>query len=220
MTTRERKLRSFKVFSETVIGAAGGLLSALVLAAILVLIVSGRGYGQPVSATNQAQPAPDGPRTECESGARTERGDARALGACDILLHDTRLSESERGQVLVNRAVNQIRRGNAPAALTDLDQAADLLPQSGAVALNRAAALIELRRYQDAEEAANTALSQTLNEPALAWLNLAIALEGQDRFHEARDAYLEAAELDGGQNALIARQPARFDALPPADTDR
>lgn len=204
MTHEERKLRSAKVISQTAKGAAGGLLSALALGALVALIVSSGSHGQAPGGSTLANA-----RSDCESGARAPNGDAGALGACDLLLRDGSLAERERAQVLTNRAVNALRRGNARAAIADLDEAARLTPGSGAVALNRAAALIELGRAREAEDAAVEAIELGSAAPALAWFNRAIALERQGRFDEAYEAYREAAAL-APDNALLQAQPARF----------
>lgn len=209
MRDREDELRSASVLAATVKGAAGGLISALALGAAVALILGGPGFGQAVSAQSEPAPAIADAREECESGARAPDGDARALGACDLLLRSGGLGEEARARVLINRAVNLVRRGNARAALTDLDAAGELLPQSGAVELNRAAALILAGDFSRAEDAARRALDLGVDAPELAWLNLAIALERQDRFDAAYQAYLEAAAL-APENALLQAQPARF----------
>lgn len=215
MQQHERKLRSGKVLSQTAKGAAGGLISALALGGLIALIMGGAGFGQPVSAPSDPAPAIADARDECESGARSANGDARALGACDLLLRGGSLDDRARGRVLVNRAVNLIRRNSARAALDDLDTAAGLLPESGAVELNRSAALIAIGNYRDGEAAARRALDLGVERPELAWFNRAIALERQDRFDAAYSAYMEAAGL-APDNALIQAQPARFAQHRPA----
>lgn len=215
MRDRKRKLRSEKVISQTAKGAAGGLISALALGGLIAIIMSGAGFGQAVSARSAPAPALADARGECESGARAPNGDARALGACDLLLRSGELDETARGRVLVNRAVNMIRRGSARDALSDLDAAAELLPDSGALELNRAAALIGVGDYRAAETAAARALELGVDAPELAWLNRAIALERQNRFDAAYEAYREAARR-APDNALLQAQPARFIQHQPA----
>lgn len=215
MSDHERKLRFARVVSQTAKGAAGGLISALALAGLVAVFMSGASYGQ-AGGKNAGPASPLGEaREECEAGARAPNGNARALGACDLLLRSGNLDERERGRVLTNRAVNAIRRGDARSALTDLSEAASLLPSSGAVELNRAAALIMTGRHSEAEDAAEQAIALGVGAPELAWLNRAIALERQGRYDAAYAAYREAAAL-APDNRLIQAQPARFIQHQPA----
>lgn len=207
MTDEERKLRSAHVVLQTFKGAAGGLFSAIALGLLVALIVSGTSHGQVHE--REAGPALASARAECEAGAREPAGDAGALGACDLLLRDGSLGDRERAQVLINRAVNALRRGNARAALSDLDEAGGLLPQSGAVALNRSAALIGVGRHGEAGDAAEQAIALGTSAPELAWFNRAVAMERQGRYDAAYNAYREAAAL-APDNTLLQSQPARF----------
>lgn len=146
---------------------------------------------------------------ECEAGAREGVLTGRALGACDVALRSSDLSDVIRARVLVNRGVIALKRNEAGPARSDLEQAVALAPDIPEAWLSLSAARIKARDLAGAVEAATRALELNVSEPALAHFNIAIAEETAGRFDPAYEAYVRAAEL-APENALIQAQPARF----------
>lgn len=158
-----------------------------------------RGGGDPVLETARA---------ECESAARAGNPDARALGACDLVLRADPITPADRARALTNRGVIALKRNDVRAALADLEDAvrddAGLAPAW----LSLSAARIRAGAHEQAIEAAREA-GERGADPALVRFNIAIALERSGRYDAAYDAYVDAARLDP-DNRLLAAQPARF----------
>ena len=146
---------------------------------------------------------------ECETGARERVLTGRALGACDVALRSDALSDPVRARALVNRGVIALARNEAGPARSDLEQAVSLAPDLAEAWLSLSAARIKAGDPSGAVEAANQALELQLEDPALAYFNIAIAEETAGRYDPAYEAYVRAAEL-APDDELIQAQPARF----------
>lgn len=193
-------------------------ISALAVASIFAGFAAAA--AQPVAPASPVmdRPALTSAMDECETGARQGVLTGRALGACDVALRSSELSDAIRARVLVNRGVIALERNETGPARGDLEQAVALAPELAEAWLSLSAARIKARDFSGAIEAARQSLDLEVSEPALAHLNIAIAEESAGRFDPAYEAYVRAAEM-APDNALIQAQPARFtrhQSAPPA----
>lgn len=195
-----------KALQGFVMGGVCGLGAALAFAAAIVLALAGGAFGQD---NRDARAAIAASLAECEAAAFSGDDSGRAIGACDSALRSSDLSEATRARTLANRGVIAVRRGEAGAALSDLEEAVRLDPAMPEAWLSLSAARIGANRLNGAIEAAQTALSLEIAQPALAHFNIAIAHETAGRLDLAYEAYVLAAQLDPDNQTLRA-QPRRF----------
>lgn len=180
--------------------------SLLVMTSLMVAsTISATAVAQESEATD---PVLEQAASECEAGVTNPSEDTRALGACDYVIRSGDLGEEMRAVMHVNRAIMLTHLGDGRSALTDLD-AADMLADQPEYQLNLSAAYIQVSQYDRAYNAAMRAFEAGLTNPAFALFNQAIALEGMDRYQEAYQRYMQAAELEP-ENPQMQAQPLRF----------
>ncbi len=172
------------------------------------LVAAAAAPGAMAQARGGEAPALDGARAECESAARASAPDARALGACDLVLRSRDITPPDRARALTNRGVIALKRNDVAAARADLEDAVRDDPALAEAWLSLSAARIRAGAHDGAIEAARQAEERGADR-ALARFNIAIALERAGRYDDAYDAYVEAARL-APDNRLLAAQPARF----------
>lgn len=195
-----------KALSGFVLGGACGLGAALAFSAAVVLAFTGGAWGQ---VEREAREMLTSALAECEAAAFSGETSGRAIGACDSALRSGELSASTRARALTNRGVIAVRRGEAGPAVSDLEDAVRLEPELAQAWLTLSGARIGAGRYGAAIEAAQTALTLEVSQPALAHFNIAIAHETAGRLDLAYDAYVRAAALDPS-DATLQMQPRRF----------
>lgn len=130
------------------------------------------------------------------------------LQACTRALSYPHLTNAAEAQVLVNRGVVYLRRGESEAALADFDRVVSRDPENAEAQLNRGAALIQLRQHGPAIAAITTALSLGVMEPHKAYFNRGAAREALGDLRGAYEDYSTALEIRpdwGPANAELAR---------------
>lgn len=132
--------------------------------------------------------------------------------ACDAAIEREPLRPRDRAATFVNRAVLHLRVRAGEAALRDLDRASGLAPDIADIAVNRSAALLILRRPEEAARAADAALAAAPSEPWSAHYNRAVAREMLGDAPGAYADYTQALALKPGWQDAID-QLARFQVL-------
>ena len=132
---------------------------------------------------------------DCYRAAKAGAATARNITACSEALDQDLLDRRDRAGTNINRGTLQLKLKAYPEALTDFDAAISLAPELGEAHLNRAAALIGLRRYAEAVTAATRAIDLKTTEPEKAYFNRATARELTDDVKGAYQDYMTAAEL-------------------------
>jgi len=130
------------------------------------------------------------------------------LAVCTRALGYARLAREGRIQLLVNRGVTYLRRGESAAALADFDAVISLDSRNAEAHLNRGAALVQLHQPGPAVAAITTALSLGVREPHKAYFNRAAAREALGDLRGAYEDYSTALEIEpdwGPANAELAR---------------
>lgn len=132
----------------------------------------------------------------------------RAIEECTRALRYPRLTRAGEQQMMINRGVIQLRRGNGEAALADFDQVIARNDHNAEAFLNRGAALVLLRRHGEAVAAITEALGLGVSEPHKAYYNRAAAREALGDARGAFEDYSTALEIQpdwGPANAELAR---------------
>ena len=132
---------------------------------------------------------------QCYQHARLGSPSLTALRDCDAALAEFGLSQADRAATLTNRGVVRLQRREGAEALADFDAALAIKPDSGETYVNRAAALVLLRRFEEAIAAADRGLALGTRDPHEAYFNRAIARELSGDLQGAYDDYTEAAAL-------------------------
>jgi tetratricopeptide (TPR) repeat protein len=169
--------------------------------------------GAPAAATAAISVIGGGLARACYGAALIEAPPrAQDFQACDAAIEREILRPRDRAATFVNRAVLHLRVRAGQAALSDLDRAKGLAPGIADIEVNRAAALLLLRRPEDAARAADAALAATPSEPWSALYNRAVAREMLGDPGGAYADYNAALSLKPGwQEALD--QLARFQVI-------
>lgn len=160
-------------------------LSALALAAALAagpanaaIVVVGDGFAQ-----------------SCYAAAAADRDDLASLRACSMAIAEQSLNDRNRAATYVNRGIIYLNRNNPDAALADFDRALEIMPEMGDTHLNRGAALLYLRHYEEARAAAERAIALNPEEPHKAYFIRGAANEELGDLAAAYRDYQRAAEL-------------------------
>lgn len=204
-STQENKNKNKSLVSFCV-GGACGLGAALAFSVAVAFAMTGGALGQEDPAQRAAFASA---LADCESAAFSGDNSGRAIGACDSVLRSAELGDETRARVLANRGAIAVRRGEAGPALGDLEEAVRLNPEMAEAWLSLSGARIIAGRLNPAIDAAQTALSLDVSQPALAHLNIAIAHEQAGRLDLAYASYVEAASL-APDDSRLAAQPRRF----------
>lgn len=143
-------------------------------------------------------------------GEAVAAGDSsdRTVDECTRALHYARLTHDAQIELLINRGVSYLRRGQNDLAMADLDGVIAVDPRNAEAWVNRGAALVQLRRYGDAISALTDALSYGVSEPYKAYYNRGAAREALGDLQGAYDDYSTALQIQpdwGPANAEIAR---------------
>ena len=132
----------------------------------------------------------------------------RTVEECTRALHYARLSRDAQIELMVNRGVTYLRRGQNDLAMADLDWVITVDPRNAEALVNRGAALVQLRRFGEAISTLTDALSYGVSEPYKAYYNRGAAREALGDLQGAYDDYSTALQIQpdwGPANAEVAR---------------
>lgn len=130
------------------------------------------------------------------------------LDTCTRALRNPRLNDEGEAQLLINRGIVHLRRGNGEAAIADFDVVLEEDDENAEARLNRAAALVQLGRHGPAIAEITEALSLGVSEPHKAYFNRAAAREALGDIRGAYEDYSTALEIQpdwGAASAELAR---------------
>jgi tetratricopeptide (TPR) repeat protein len=131
----------------------------------------------------------------CSAVALDGAADRKSEETCTTALDTELLSPRDRAGTYVNRGIIKLRRTEWTSAKHDFDRAVGLKPDLGEIYINRGAALIGMRRYQEGLSDLNRALTLGVDETEKAYFNRALAYEGLDDMRSAYLDYQKALEL-------------------------
>ena len=137
-----------------------------------------------------------GAAKDCSIAALGGRSDPGAMVLCNQALETETLNFRDRARTHVNRGVMQLRRRAWSLAREDFDAASKIDPQLGEAYVNRGAAYVGERRYEEGLKAIDRGLELGVKDPEKALFNRALANEGLGDVTAAYKDYSRAAELD------------------------
>ena len=131
------------------------------------------------------------------------------IAACTEALEQTALPVHDRAATLVNRGILYSRVDEPETALKDYTDGLALDPTMGEGYVDRGAAYIVLKRYDDAMQDINKGISLNANRLQIAYYDRAIIQEALGNVRAAYEDYKKAVEIEPGF-ALANEQLARF----------
>jgi tetratricopeptide (TPR) repeat protein len=146
---------------------------------------------------------------DCSHAALAGLADRKSEEVCNLALETELLSPRDRAGTYVNRGIIKLRRMEWTQAKFDFDRAVGLKPDLGEIYVNRGAAMIGMRRYQEGLNDLNKSLELGVEESEKAYYNRALAFEGLDDMKAAYFDYQKALELKPEWEAP-KRELARF----------
>lgn len=126
-----------------------------------------------------------------EYGGNTTDG----INTCTFALEQETLSVRDRAATFVNRGILRSRKDDPEGALADYDRGLAMDGSLGEGYVDRGAAMIALRRYDDAVADISKGLSLGTNRPQIAYYDRAIADEALGNIRAAYDDYKKATEI-------------------------
>ncbi len=123
-------------------------------------------------------------------------GDPReGVEVCTRALEQMPLSKKDRASTFVNRGVMRAKLGQPYDAMNDYERAIAVDPTLAQAYVDRSAALITLKRYDDAVKSADEGLSRGAAQPEMAYYNRAIAEEALGNVNGAYRDFKQAVAL-------------------------
>ena len=132
----------------------------------------------------------------------------RTVEECTRALNYRRIDRATQLQLLINRGVTHMRRGENEPALVDFDEVIRLDRRQAEAHLNRGAVLVQMRQHGPAIAAITEALGLGVREPHKAYFNRGAAREALGDLRGAYEDYSTALEIQpdwGPASAELAR---------------
>jgi tetratricopeptide (TPR) repeat protein len=139
----------------------------------------------------------------------TPENNRKAINACNEAVLNSQDDQFNLMAAYVNRADVRLRMLDFEAAVADSEKAIALDSNQPVAQLNRGAGMVGMKRYQDAVEALNQAITLNIDRMEVAYFNRALAREGMGDIQGAYQDYKKSLELNP-KFALAAQELTRF----------
>jgi len=160
------------------------------------LFLAGLLFIAPLAASAQVLIIGGGAGEDCYRTVRLNMFPSRSdEKVCSDAIETGALDRVNLAGTLINRGIIRMRRGDFESSLADYARAERLVPDKGALYLNRGAALIGTGQYEEALTALNRALELETQDPQSAHYNLGVAHELLGQNEPAYRSYQTALEL-------------------------
>jgi tetratricopeptide (TPR) repeat protein len=154
---------------------------------------------------------------DCFLTAKARNDPIGGIATCDEALAEEPLDTQQRAGTYVNRAVMKVALGRVADAMRDYDQALAIMPDLGDGYVDRGAALIGLKRYDEAMADINKGIALGLSFEHVGYYNRAVAEYYMGRITESYYDYKKALEIapdfqpaaDQLKNFVVTRVPAK-----------
>ena len=137
-----------------------------------------------------------GKALDCYTAAKDGTDPTLGIGYCDEALTSERLTRSDRAATLVNRGVMKIQLGQTDSALEDYHSGLELRPDLGDGYVDLGAALITLKRYDEAMVNINKGIDRGMTYPQMGYYNRGVAEEFQLKWEAAYADFKRALKID------------------------
>lgn len=134
------------------------------------------------------------------------------IAACGEALDQAALTTRDRAATLINRGIIYSRIDETQLAIADYSAGLALDPSMGEGYVDRGAAMIVLKRYDDALEDINKGIALNSKRLQIAYYDRAIIQEALGNVRAAYEDYKKAAEIEP-DFALANAQLARFKVI-------
>jgi tetratricopeptide (TPR) repeat protein len=131
------------------------------------------------------------------------------IQTCTFALEQETLSLRDRAATFVNRGILRVRKDDTEGALTDYDRGLAIDASLAEGYVDRGAAMIALRRYDDAVADISKGISLGANRPQIAYYDRGIADEALGNIRAAYEDYKKAADIQPDFH-LATDQLSRF----------
>ena len=118
------------------------------------------------------------------------------LATCTVALTDGGLTTHDRAATFINRGVLRHAKGLYDAAMEDYQDGINIMPDLGDAYVDRAAALIWMKRYDEAIVDVNKGIALGLSYPHLGYYNRAVAEELKGDFKASYFDFKKVLELE------------------------
>ncbi len=132
--------------------------------------------------------------------------------ACSEALEQGALSLRDHAATLINRGILYSRVDDTETALKDYNEGLSIDPNMGEGYVDRGAAYIVLKRYDEALQDINKGIALNAKRLQIAYYDRAIIQEALGNVRAAYDDYKKAAEIEP-DFALATEQLARFKVI-------
>jgi tetratricopeptide (TPR) repeat protein len=144
-----------------------------------------------------------------EFGSDTRTDTKDGIAACTEALDQVALPRKDRAATLVNRGILYSRDDNPEAAIADYDKGLAINASLAEGYVDRGAALIVLKRYDEALQAINKGIELGSNRLQIAYYDRAIVQEALGNVRAAYEDYKMAVQIEP-DFALATAQLSRF----------
>jgi len=145
----------------------------------------------------------------CFEAAEFGGNPSDGIAACNEALSEVALSIRDRAATLVNRGILYSRIEEPQLAIADYTQGLSLVPTMGEGYVDRGAALIVLKRYDEALQDIDKGISLGSNRLHIAYYDRGLVHEAMGNIRAAYDDYKKATEIQP-DFALANAELARF----------
>ena len=150
----------------------------------------------PVAGHAQAFVIGDGVGKDCYQAVKFNPVPAqRHERICTDAIESGTMNRVNLASTLINRGIIRMRMANYDSALEDYARAESLTPNTGALYLNKGAALIGIGDYDAALVSLNRSLELETQDPYAAYYNIGVAHEYLGQAQTAYENYQTALEL-------------------------
>lgn len=131
----------------------------------------------------------------CYQAATNPVSSITAIDSCDQAIEEEPLSETDRAATYVNRGILQARNRHLEKAVRDYSRALEMNPALVRALINRANALMRMKRYDDALADYDKALFYSQGRDPLVFYNRSLTYEKLGRKADAREDLVRALQL-------------------------
>jgi len=132
---------------------------------------------------------------QCYEMSEAATSPVQGIDICTQALNEEPMPIGDRASTYVNRGTLRVLLRDYSGALRDFDKGMSIDPTLGEAYVDHGAAMIGLKRYDEALDYVNKGIELGAHRPHIAYYNRAIAHEELGRIREAYEDYKKALEL-------------------------
>lgn len=186
-------------------------MNKVILSVAAAALFAGAGA---LPAQGAAQVLGNGMSRLCFDQAESMTNVRAGINLCTDSLRTELLSQADRASTLINRGILRAMVHDTAGALRDYEEALQIGANDGEAYINRAATLIDLKRYDEAVADANKAIELKPRRLEVAYYNRGLANEQLGNIGGAFQDYRQALAIEP-KFAAAERELQRFRVVTP-----